>query len=151
MAQKQIFVCRIFFCVSYFCSHQIQEAPQPPTNRIKEYFKLGSFYQNMLWIPQIRFRGSQWEVLIEREEALSQGGRFLWIKHLSIHAYAEESVEQAQTKTIWNGCQKGKLQKEKKPRRENRASSESLTSPISKGLPAQPPGDARAFAQPREE
>lgn len=42
-------------------------------------------------------------------------------------------------------------QKEKKPRRENRASSESLTSPISKGLPAQPPGDARAFAQPREE
>lgn len=36
-------------------------------------------------------------------------------------------------------------------RKENRASSESLTSPISKGLPAQPSRDACAFMQPREE
>lgn len=36
-------------------------------------------------------------------------------------------------------------------RKENRASGESLTSPISKGLPVQPSRDVCVFMQPREE
>lgn len=64
---------------------------------------------NMLWYLKQALGGNQ------RERG--GGGRngiglqFPWIKHLSIHTYAEENVEQAQTTTKRSRCQKGKHKK----------------------------------------